>query len=1219
MGCRTGDRNRPWTGCSVYLKRVDMENFKSFGGKISVPLMEGYMGITGPNGSGKSNITDAIMFVLGPRSPKVVRAGRQTDLIHNGNKASGKADHMKVTLIFDNTDRMLAWDSDEVRFTRIVKMASNGVDYNASFYINDQRSNAAEFDSLFERARISSDGYNFVRQGDVTDITKMGAVERRRVIDRISGIESYDADIASAEKERAQADQNIRDTQIVIDELNKQLKQLQKDMEAAKRHIELKEKLDLANAQLKYRLRETEQAKVTSTEEAINRAQQDIERLEKKKEDLKAKFEKCAEDIKATEDEISARVGPEYGKLKKDIDQVKIDKAVADNDISNGEETIASLDESLEAINEESQENESQLRSCSESINAVRVKIDERVAELNAAREEEARIRAEMNSIGGEHTKLDERLRTLEKEIEAKADEESKAGTALHTAEAVDEDASRQIASIESNLSTTDFEIKDAEFNLSEVKKEAGPMVDLEEFKSKIVKLKGEERELEKQESDINSAISRLNEKYNTLMIDKRASEKASRGGSEAVMAVMAMRDRGEVKGIHGTIAQLGTVDKEYETALSVAAGGKMQAIVVDTDEVASQIISLLKKEGHGRATFLPLNKMIEGKPRAKAIMTRQQSLGYATDLIEYKPEYAAAFWYVFQDTLVMENLNDARRVMGGIRIVTKAGDLIDPSGAMTGGTIRQTATLKFGDSSQSELDKVGAELSNARASLSSIRERLADVRSRIRECDDAMRDAGTGDLEMGRKIAGYEAQLKALKDSRKRLQQELEEKKSSYAEAKKKQTSLKDAYVKLTAELEGMKAERTKIRERMAEIAPAEVQQRMATAMGTIVTVSNELTTLREEQSGLVSEKSRFDSEKLRLDGEVARINKEKSAISENMAKAKEESERLKIELEALKKIEREMESGIEELRNKKDQLLIDKQKADSDREKAVSDIETKVGMMDTFKAQLIIFNQTIDKLNAEISEIKIEVTMPVPSEETLRRSIRYCEDKISELGNVNMRAIDDYNERSERHARLTADVDKLNAQINELDTLMADLNSKKKGLFMDVYNGVSENFKTIFNEISGGGEAYMSLEDEEDPFNGGLLINAKPRNGKMLKLEALSGGEKSLTALAFIFAIQEHQPSPFYVLDEVDMFLDSVNAEIVADRIQKSSSRTQFIQVSLRNVALKKADHLIGVTRPPNGVSKVIIQPDLAEISKFEKEAMERLEKNEKKEGIE
>ena len=214
-----------------------MENFKSFGGKVSIPLMEGYMAITGPNGSGKSNITDAILFVLGPKSSKAMRAGKLTDLIYNGNKAT-KVDSTKVTLYFDNTDRLLPWDADEVRFTRTVKVSSDGEGYSSSFYVNDQRSSMTEFDSLLTRARISADGYNMVQQGDVTDITKMGNIDRRRIIDGIAGISSYDNDISKAQNERSEAEQNMAMIEIVISELKTQLEQLQKDMEAAKKYVE---------------------------------------------------------------------------------------------------------------------------------------------------------------------------------------------------------------------------------------------------------------------------------------------------------------------------------------------------------------------------------------------------------------------------------------------------------------------------------------------------------------------------------------------------------------------------------------------------------------------------------------------------------------------------------------------------------------------------------------------------------------------------------------------------------------------------------------------------------------------------------------------------------------------------------------------------------------------------------------------------------------------
>ncbi|MDD2626844.1 MAG: chromosome segregation protein SMC, partial [Candidatus Methanomethylophilus sp.] len=238
----------------------------------------------------------------------------------------------------------------------------------------------------------------------------------------------------------------------------------------------------------------------------------------------------------------------------------------------------------------------------------------------------------------------------------------------------------------------------------------------------------------------------------------------------------------------------------------------------------------------------------------------------------------------------------------------------------------------------------------------------------------------------------------------------------------------------------------------------------------------------------------------------------------------------------------------------------------------------------------------------------ITVPVPEPIPSEDELRRTIRTADGRVTAFGNVNLRAIEDYESRKAELDKLVQQCDQLQVRIKELDQLAKELTARKKGLFMQSYNAVAANFKAIYSKLSGGGESYMALDDPDDPFQGGLQINAKPRNGKMLRLEALSGGEKSLTALSFIFAIQEYQPSPFYVLDEVDMFLDAVNAELVAKRIKESSATAQFIQVSLRKVTLTLADHLIGVTRPPSGVSKVIIQPDLAEVSKYEEEARRR-----------
>lgn len=1189
-----------------------MENFKSFGGKVSIPLMEGYMAITGPNGSGKSNITDAILFVLGPKSSKAMRAGKLTDLIYNGNRSSGKADYTKVTLFFDNTDRLLPWDADEVRFTRIVKVSSDGEGYSSNFYVNDQRSSMAEFDSLLTRARISADGYNMVQQGDVTDITKMGNVERRRVLDSIAGISSYDADISKAQAERAEAEQNMAMIQVVIGELNVQLEQLRKDMEAAKKYVEFKARLDMANAQYVHRQYINEEEKLKYTQENIAKVEKEIQDLQQKKEELKVKIAENEEAIKQKEKEIEAKVGPEYAEMKANIEKIKIAKAISEDAISREEEQMSERRTDLESQKEALKDADAELQGCMSSVSDTQIELDAKTEALETAKAENKRISDEMRDIGGEYKTLQDKLAKLEGDFEERSNEEHELRSKVATAEVVDDESSRAVASLEEQINTADFEIKDAEWNLSKVKEEAGPAANIEQFGKNIMEMKKQESELEKREQEINSAIRRISQEYNSLVAEKKVTERMR--GSDAVVAVLEMRDKGTLKGIHGTIAELGSVDPEYETALSIAAGGKMQAIVVDDDEVAAQAIAELKRTGHGRATFLPLNKMIEGKPRAKAIMAVKESLGYAIDLIDFKPQYRSAFWYVFADTIVVENLSVARRLMGGIRLVTKGGELVEASGAMTGGTVK-TQTIKFGAASQTKLDEVSAELRTANQSYDIIKEKLVEIRGKIRAADDQMRAAGAGNIELQGKITKLEVKLGELRDKRKRLKAELDEKKAAYAEANKAKNDLNRELGELLKAIEALKQERQKVRSRIAEIAPADLQQRMQKAMDDVYRISGERNELINALAALNAEKSEYENSKRYIEKIV---NELEEGIKENGDKIEAENEKLskiKIDLEAMRAIEKRMEEGIKDLTDAKDKLVEQKYKLENAMENTVTSIDTKTGIKASIEANIVIIQDALEELKAQVAEIKVEVEQPIPSEETLRRTIRSCENAIADLGNVNLRAIEDYDEKKKRYDTLTADVERLNAQIKDLNDLTDDLGKKKKGLFMEVYDGVNANFKEIFSELSGGGEAFMALENEEDPFAGGLLINAKPKNGKMLRLDALSGGEKSLTALAFIFAIQEHQPSPFYVLDEVDMFLDSVNSEMVAQRIKKSSAKTQFIQVSLRKVTLTLADHLIGVTRPPNGVSKVIMQPNLAEVSKYEEEAQRRIEEAEKK----
>ncbi len=1194
----------------MYLKQVELENFKSFGGKLTVPLMEGYTAITGPNGSGKSNITDAILFVLGPKSSKAVRAGKLTDLIFDGGKSKNKASYTKVSLVFDNTDRLMPWDDDEVRLTRYVKLSDNGQDYSSYFYVNDRKSTMSEFDTLLTKARISADGYNMVQQGDVMRIVQMGSSERRRILDSISGIASFDADIEKAKGERFEAETNLDRVTIITGELETELKRLERDRSDAQRYLEAKGALDIAKAQYSHRMLQMETAKLESINDQIGRISKRVEDDTQKRDAKRLEQKAKEEEIAAKEEEIAAKIGPEYKEIKQKIEDARVDLATKRSVMENAESDLEQQSEFRRNFEESLASNEGNIKQIQASRDDQRIRLEELEGMEKAAVAEERSISEQIASTGGEQQELQVRQEQVEKDVDACSEELREAQGRMSKAEASSEEAHSSFEALDTKAQNIDFEIKDAKWSLEQLKAEAGPSI--EDYGQKVLALKGKERELEKQEQELDAAYRRIDQEYNALQAEKKVSQRVNRG-AEAVEAILSLRNRGEMRGIHGTIQELATVDKGYETALAVAAGGKMQAVVVDDDQVAADCIGYLKREKLGRVTFLPLNKMMGGKPRAKAIMSLKDTDGYAIDLIDFDQRYYNAFWYVLGDTLVANNMDTARRIMGGIRIVTVAGELIDPSGAMSGGNISQQNLLKFGTASEDKLTELGEKLRKAMDALEGVRAELRRVRDDIRAADDEMRNANSSGMAQREQMAQLSGSIKELERSKKEVSEQIAAARAKVADADREFSDAKDAFTKLSARMTELTDERQRIKARIAEIAPAELQAR-------IQSVRNELYNIREEKSGVVTEisganveiegyRKQNESLQMQLDRVLEQIKEDEDAIEQGTAAM----ERAKIDLEALKQIEAEMESGIEDLRNQKDALKDQWYTLDSQLKELAKDIENSLASKSSFEAQAITQQAAIEARKAEVAAIMMEVPEPIPSEEEIRRTIRAKETVIAEIGNVNLRAIEDYDEKKARYDKLMAEVADLNSTIKGLNDLMDDLSAKKKGLFMAAYDAVNANFKAVYAELSMGGEAFMGLENEDDPFEGGLMINAKPRNGKLLRLEALSGGEKSLTALAFIFAIQEYQPSPFYVFDEVDQNLDSVNSELVAKRIVKSSAKAQFIQVSLRKVTLAMADHLIGVTRPPSGISKVIMQPDLAEVSSYEEQAAKQSLKDE------
>ena len=1185
----------------MYLKHIELENFKSFGKKLTIPMLSGFTAVTGPNGSGKSNISDAILFVLGPKSSKAIRAGKLSDLIFNGGNVKQPANHTRVSLVFDNADRMIPLDEDMVKLTRYVKLSDSGDGYNSYFYVNDRKSTLTEFDYLLSSSRISAEGYNLVQQGDVTRIVEMSTLERRRVLDEISGIAKFDEDILKADGEKRSAQDNIERIAIILGELDKQIRQLEQERGAALKYLEMKDRLALAKARLAHKRKEGAELEIRTIGEQIGSYNKEIEALKVRRTELEAQIRSIEEQFQKKEEELKAKGGNEFLNLKERMDGLRVEVARAADQRDRSRDQMTEVEEEVQEL---LQEREVMLQDKEGQIAALSAA----AADLMTLEAKVKKLQSEQEKLQGELSSYDSELSVLEKEVKEQDKRIREMSEILHAKklekerlERLSQDLGAELEVLRTDQGTAEFEVKDLDWRIKELGKQgkdsSGSLKSMQEqFYSK----KNREGQLTKMAVELEQAVRNLTREYNHLKAEEEAAVNVARGYNRAVKSLLEARDRGEMKGIHGTIAELADVDPKYEVALNTAAGGRMQSIIVEDDEVASNAINYLKRGDLGRATFLPLNKMLDGKPRGKALLAEREAAGFAIDLIKFDEQYRAAFWYVFGDTVVVDTLQQARRLMGGVRLVTVTGELLEASGAMVGGTVAG-GKLKFG-SGKGKTDEVADELRKATdqadkvgTELLTLRQEVADLESRIREISGADRGKGIELEGLQKQLNEQKARLKRVTEGAVAKQTERERSLSQAAELGLQVT-------KLDGELVKVKEERDVQSDRLLEIAPAELSQKLREVQAAIVSTSQSLSTKRSDHESLKMRNDAREQRSKEMSEQEAQWQEKLRQLGSQAKVAGEREDKFKIELSALKKIEDSMGQEITDLRDAKEKLLGHKGQAQADREKVLVKLETSNDFLIGLNTKLKTGEERLRELQQEIAQHNLTVHFPLPSLDDIRSEMALCENALNGMGAINLRSIEDYDNKKARHVELRGETKRLEDQRDQLMALTGQLNEKKKVNLVKVYDAVNTNFRRVYAELSGGGEAELLLENPQEPFQGGLIIKARPRNGKVLRLEALSGGEKSLTALAFIFALQEWQPSPFYLLDEVDMFLDAVNAEMVANRVKKSSATAQFVQISLRKVTLKKADHIIGVTKPAGGISCVIVKPNIGDLSELE-----------------
>jgi chromosome segregation protein len=1180
----------------MHIKELVLDDFKSFGRTTRIPFYEDFTVITGPNGSGKSNIIDGVLFALGLARTRGIRAEKLTDLIYNpggedttGSEAGGSGpSEAAVEVVLDNTDRTLersqvvnaagtedVGDVDEIRVRRRVKETENN--YYSYYYLNGRSVNLSDIQDLLAQAGVTPEGYNVVMQGDITEIINTTPYRRREIVDEIAGVAEFDAKKEDALEELDAVKERIEEAGLRIDEKRERLGRLEDERETALEYQDLKaEKAEYAGylkaAELEDKRRALERAetKVSAKEQDLADLQATLDEREARVADLEADHEELTREIERKGEDEQLRVKSEIEEVKGEIARLESQIEAAEERIEDADEQRRSAFVDLDRKEEKIDELDGQIRST--KVEQASVKRD-----LEDRREALADVEAEIDSIDTEFDELKadlaerkERLEELKSERNERQREQDRLlDEARRRSNRIDDlqdelaDARDRVPELQRQLSDVESELDKAEKNRDKI---AGVVEDLQA-----------DREAKREElSDVEDRIREKQSEYADL------EAKADRNGESSWPRAVTTVLNADFGGVHGAVGQLGRVPSEYATACETAAGGRLANVVVDDDGVGADCIDYLKQRNAGRATFLPLTEMDDR--RLPSAPSHPGVVDFARNLVEYDADYAGVFSYVLGSTLVVEDMDTARDLMGDYRLVTLEGDLVEKSGAMTGGSgggsrysfsttgggkLERLAKQieKLEDQRQSldaEVDELGVKLDDARERLSDAKDR---VRALERERDELREDVE----EAAGRIESLEDDLEELRDERAAVDEEMTEVEATI-------DSLSDEISAVEADIEELEAEMADSRVPELSAKADEIRDEIAALedrLDDLASERNELEVQREYAAESIEElEETIETAKQRKADAEAVVEDKQAAIAEKEALLEEKREQVS-----------ELEAELADLKEEREELnaaLRDAREARDEQKRRVSGVESELGEL----------RDRVDRLEWEIDELEAEVGEydpdEVPDHDEVTARIEELETEMEALEPVNMLAIDEYEEveaelddLEERRDVLVEERDGIRERIDRYE-------SQKKETFMRTYESIDEQFQEVFERLSdGSGE--LHLENPEDPFEGGLTMKARPADKPVQRLDAMSGGEKSLTALSFIFAVQRHDPAPFYALDEVDAFLDAANAERVGEMVDDLAGDAQFVVVSHRSALLERSDRAIGVTMQSNNVSAV------------------------------
>ncbi|MEM3086630.1 MAG: chromosome segregation protein SMC [Halobacteria archaeon] len=1143
----------------MYIKEIEFRNFKTFV-RTRVPFQPGFTTVTGPNGSGKSNIIDGINFVLGLASTRKLRAEDLSGFIHKS-KGGRSGDSTEVTLTFDNSDGALG-PEPEIKITRRVKLDSKDQP-SSVFAWNDERLTLSEVREKLLKVNIAPEGHNVVMQGEINAVVRLGDVDRRRMIDEIAGVAEFDERREKAKEELVVVKERLKEVDARVSVWEEQMGLLQVEREKAATYKGLSDELERTEALLRAAQRSHLQAELArNREEALKKA--------KEREKLAAEGEKLRQE----------RAG-----LQEELD--RLEKELHDSE----DATLRKLRESVEEVLQESSAKKTAIEEMEKRIAEIEGEVHRRSLIISMKKEETARASTDLEAADAVRKEKKKEVDALRRKLGRDGSEGS---------EAVDKPAQlealrRAVRDLEEERLRTERELDERVRSLARRTGEHGELLrEVEELRQKVASLEERQRACAQASEAARAERNRhvkeaalLSEKLNKLeaaaasaaqkaLEARREMERSAIGSgrSPAVAEVLDASRRRELGGVLGTVGDLIEVDSRHALALEAAAGGRLEWIVMEgLDDVAQARNHLKKKGTPGRATLLPLSKL--EPPRRSPGPRGDGVVGAAMDLVSIRPGLEAALWAAVGDTVFVEDFDSAKPYVGRYRLASLEGDLFERAGAVTVGALPRRFLGKAREAQET--------LASAEERLRKAEEERAAVEQALKGLKEQVSAAELETARAEKEMEGLQAALAAVR-----------------AEAERKAAVLRPLEEEGgagTRVLDELRAKRDALAKR--EESAREEAKQLEAELGEVTEALGEAAKLQEVLRGREEAlaAAALDVERLALkadaaksafreaEAEMERLEKERAAVEGKIEKTRAEIGELEGRLKELRKKEDEVGASTKKLRNAREEAMAALAKFTEEihaRERDMELLKRDMEQLETGAGALAAELERIRSLGPEADEANL------PPVEELQARLRVTEERLKAMGPVNQRALEDYAELEARRNELREQRDKLDRERKELLDRMDKCEEMKREAFMDAFKAVDRSFREIFAELSDG-KGSLALENEEDPFAGGMRIKAQPRGKTMLDLRSRSGGEQTLIALAFILALQSYKPAPFYAFDEVDMHLDGVNIERVARRIRRFADRAQFIVVSLREPMVEAADRTIGVTMQETDVSTV------------------------------